>query len=152
MCCIPGNFLEYFIQIGTSIDPCRDLAKWSEMHKFQLTWGCGKWGLPVRCVCVFVKHARVYEPSYPFSDLATSVVVVQSPSHVWLLVTPGNAACQAYNSKMRKLRSQMSWQLPHDWDSTSINAELLDIAAWATTQHSEISPHLFSAFSPLSGT
>ena len=36
----------------------------------------------VSCVYVFVQHTRVYESSYPFSDLATTVVVVQSPSHV----------------------------------------------------------------------
>ena len=59
MCCIPGNFLEYFIQTGTPINPCRDLAKWSEMHKFQLTWGYGKWGLPVCCVCVCATHTCI---------------------------------------------------------------------------------------------
>ena len=36
----------------------------------------------VLCVYVFVQHAHVCESSYPFSDLATTVVVVQSPSHV----------------------------------------------------------------------
>ena len=36
----------------------------------------------VLCVYVFVQHTHAYESSYPFSDLATTIFVVQSPSHV----------------------------------------------------------------------